>query len=161
VIRNANIITMDPANPYAEWVALSDGIIQAVGTGRDYERFASGSSTLIDCRGGTVLPGFIDAHLHLHAFAESCVSLNLTHSLGFKSINDIKEAIRNQCQEKQTGTWIRGRLQQILFGLETAPRWDLDESADITRQAAPPVRAYTFVKQLAQPHGISLNTEDL
>ena len=117
VIRNANIITMDPANPSAEWVALSDGIIQAIGTGRDYQRFASRGSTLIDCRGGTVLPGFIDAHLHLHAFAESCVSLNLTHSLGFKSITDIGGAIRNQCQKKTARNLDQSKgVQRILPG---------------------------------------------
>ena len=163
VIRDANIITMDPANPSAEWVALSDGIIQAVGTGRDYERFASRSSALIDCQGRTVLPGFIDTHLHLHAFAESCVSLNLTHSLGFKSINDIKEAIRNQCQEKRPGTWLRGRGYNEFYLAEKRhpTRWDLDEVAPdhpvkLTHRSG---HAHVLNSLALTLAGISMNTE--
>ena len=131
MIHNANIITMDPANPSAEWVAVSGGIVQALGTGRDYERFTSRSTEFIDCRGSTVLPGFIDAHLHLHAFAESHVCLNLSHAPGFKSIKDIQAAIRNQCQVKQPETWIIGRgYNEFHLAEKRHPtRWDLDEAA--------------------------------
>jgi predicted amidohydrolase YtcJ len=164
VIRNANIITMDPANPYADWVALSDGIVQAVGTGRDYERFASRNTEFIDCRGRTVLPGFIDSHLHLHAFAESCVSLDLTWSLGFKSIADIKGAIRNQCQEKRPGVWIRGRGYNEFYLAEKRhpTRWDLDEVAPdhavkLTHRSG---HAHVLNSLALTLAGISANTED-
>ena len=164
VFRNANIITMDPANPSAEWIALSGGIIRAVGTGRDYERFASRDIEFIDCRGRTVLPGFIDSHLHLHAFAESCVSLDLTWSLGFKSIADIKGAIRNQCQEKRPGLWIRGRGYNEFYLAEKRhpTRWDLDEVAPdhpvkLTHRSG---HAHVLNSLALTLAGISMNTED-
>jgi len=49
---------------------------------------------LVDCEGRTILPGFIDAHCHLRAFAESLVTLDLRPTDGLSSIADIKAAIR-------------------------------------------------------------------
>ena len=34
---------------------------------------------VIDCKGKTVIPGFIDAHCHLAAFAEGLVSIDFHH----------------------------------------------------------------------------------
>lgn len=164
VLLNGNIITMDPANPSAEWVALSGGIIRAVGTGRDYERFASRNSEFVDCHGRTVLPGFIDSHIHLHAFAESCVSLDLTWSLGFKSIAGIQGVIRNQCQEKRPGLWIRGRGYNEFYLAEKRhpTRWDLDEVAPdhpvkLTHRSG---HAHVLNSLALSLAGISMNTED-
>jgi predicted amidohydrolase YtcJ len=164
VFRNANIITMDPANPSAEWVALSGGIIRAVGAGRDYQRFASRNSEFVDCHGRTVLPGFIDSHIHLHAFAESCVSLDLTWSLGFKSIADIKRAVRNHCQEKRPGLWIRGRGYNEFYLAEKRhpTRWDLDEVAPehpvkLTHRSG---HAHVLNSLALTLAGISMHTED-
>jgi predicted amidohydrolase YtcJ len=33
------------------------------------------NTKVIDCKGKTILPGFIDAHFHLFGFAESLVTL--------------------------------------------------------------------------------------
>jgi predicted amidohydrolase YtcJ len=129
VVINANIVTMDPSCPLAEWVAISHGTIRAVGMRKDYKEFTSSNTELIDCGGRTVLPGFIDAHLHLHAFVESCVSLNLSWTLGFKSIADIQGGIKNRCKETPPRTWIRGRGYNEFYLTEKRhpTRWDLDE----------------------------------
>jgi len=44
---------------------------------------------MIDCSGKTVLPGFIDAHCHLYALADSYVTLNLEPHNNLRSISDI------------------------------------------------------------------------
>ncbi len=49
---------------------------------------------VIDCCGGTVLPGFIDAHCHLAAYAHSLVTLNLAPRSNVRSLHDIGQAIR-------------------------------------------------------------------
>jgi predicted amidohydrolase YtcJ len=83
---------------------------------------------IIDCLGRTVLPGLIDSHLHLRAFAESCVSLDLSPGAGIKSIADIQSVIKSQCTREPAGTWIRGRgyREFHLFEKRHPTRRDLD-----------------------------------
>ena len=63
VLTNANVITIDPANPRAAAVGIIGDRIVAVG---DSGRF-DGART-IDLDGRTVVPGFNDAHNHMQAF---------------------------------------------------------------------------------------------
>ena len=129
VLFSANIVSMDPLCPLAEWVAISQGTIGAVGKGNDYKEFRSKNTEFIDCGGRTVLPGFIDAHLHLRAFAESCISPDLSCLQGLRCIKDIQGVIKNRCKEDPPGTWIRGRGYNEFYLLERRhlTRWDLDE----------------------------------
>lgn len=129
VLINANILTMDPSFPHAQWIAISEGIIRAAGEGRDYKEFATRGTEVIDCGSRTVLPGFIDAHLHLRAFAESCVSLDLSQIQGLRSIKDIQGVLKNRCKKSPPGTWIRGRGYNEFYLAENRhpTRWDIDE----------------------------------
>ena len=77
ILNNANVITMDPALPRAKRVAIRDGKISAVAGNDKLKELRHKNTEVIDCKGKTVLPGFIDAHFHLHGFAESLVALNL------------------------------------------------------------------------------------
>lgn len=58
---NGNIITVDPENPRAKWVAIKDGKIAAVGM--DQAPVAQAAKT-VDLAGKTMLPGLIDSHAH-------------------------------------------------------------------------------------------------
>lgn len=59
----APVVTMDPGTPEAEAFAVRDGRIVAVGTVVDVRAAAPGASVAeID---GVVLPGLIDAHMHM------------------------------------------------------------------------------------------------
>ncbi len=62
VIINARVLTMDAAMPRAEAVAIASGRIVAVG-GPEVAGLAAGR--VIDAGGRTVLPGFVESHLHL------------------------------------------------------------------------------------------------
>jgi predicted amidohydrolase YtcJ len=64
VMRNGEIVTMDPARPAAEAIAIKGDIILAVGTEAEVERFAGPATRTIDLAGRTVIPGLIDAHTH-------------------------------------------------------------------------------------------------
>jgi predicted amidohydrolase YtcJ len=65
VIRNAKVWTVDPARPEAGAVAVREGRIAALGDDRDVREAATPGAEQVDAGGGTVLPGFIDAHNHL------------------------------------------------------------------------------------------------
>lgn len=69
LILNARVLTMDPANPRAEAVAVAGGRILAVGARADIEALASPDARVIDAQGATVMPGLTEAHLHLFSGA--------------------------------------------------------------------------------------------
>jgi predicted amidohydrolase YtcJ len=58
------IITVDPDARVASALAVSDGIIVAVGSDEEVFALASPQTALVDLRGHTVIPGAIDAHGH-------------------------------------------------------------------------------------------------
>lgn len=60
LVYNARIRTMDPTNPYAEWVLIRDGKVLALGKAEP-----PNASRRFNASGRLVLPGFQDAHVHL------------------------------------------------------------------------------------------------
>src|SRR6185369_7777086 len=64
VLVGGSVLTMDATRPTASAVAISGGRITAVGDDKAIAAHADRSTRRIDLRGRTVLPGFIDAHVH-------------------------------------------------------------------------------------------------
>jgi predicted amidohydrolase YtcJ len=133
ILTNARIITLDPLYPHAQLVALGNGEIQSIGRNEDLEKLKGGETQIIDCRGKTVIPGFIDAHMHLTSFAESLVSVNLGPHNGIRSISEIQMRIRTSCRDKPQGTWIRCRgYDEFYLSEKRHPtRWDLDLASSV------------------------------
>ncbi len=65
ILTNARILTMDPDLPRAEAVALASGRIAAIGSRAEVEALAGPATEVVDCGGATLLPGFVESHLHL------------------------------------------------------------------------------------------------
>lgn len=64
-IVNANVFTVDTQTPYAEAIAVKNGIILAVGSNKNIEKYIDSTLTrVIDADGRSVIPGFNDAHAH-------------------------------------------------------------------------------------------------
>ena len=76
VLHNANVITLDERQPRAELVAVHGERIVSVGSDDDLGDLASAGTKTIDCFGQTLLPGFIDAHTHLLAYAASLMAVD-------------------------------------------------------------------------------------
>ncbi|HLG42179.1 MAG TPA: amidohydrolase family protein [Planctomycetota bacterium] len=62
LLVNGNVITVDKAFSFAEAVAIRDGLIAAVGTSKDLRKLQDEKTEVIDLKGATVVPGFIDSH---------------------------------------------------------------------------------------------------
>lgn len=79
---NASFITLDPSRPRATALLAENGRIRALGDEREVRAFASGAE-VVDLRGGTVLPGLIDSHVHAGwtGMAEMAVDLQEVQSL--------------------------------------------------------------------------------
>lgn len=64
VIRDAVVYTVNPAQPWAEAVAVRDGQILLVGSTAEAEALTGPQTRVVSQPGGLVLPGFQDAHVH-------------------------------------------------------------------------------------------------
>ncbi|MGA0561339.1 amidohydrolase [Ancylobacter sp. VNQ12] len=86
IIENARVITMDPARPYAEAIALKDGLVLAVGSRAEVAAAAPAALRRINAGGASVLPGFIESHIHLFTGGAQLNSLSLAGLTGFDAI---------------------------------------------------------------------------
>ena len=78
------------------WFAVKDGMIAAMGERDD---FAGEAKEVIDLNGGTVMPGFVDAHVHGTLVGMSHVGLDL---LGINTVAGIVDAVREFCAQDPT-----------------------------------------------------------
>jgi predicted amidohydrolase YtcJ len=64
IYHAGEIVTIDDRNPTAAAVAVKDGKIVAVGKKDDVFKFKGDATKVIDLKGKTLVPGFIDGHSH-------------------------------------------------------------------------------------------------
>lgn len=64
VLTGADVYTMDAARRWAKAIAVRNGSITAVGTLAEVISAAGAGAEVLELRGGMVLPGFQDAHVH-------------------------------------------------------------------------------------------------
>ena len=93
IITNANVITIDPTRPRAEALAISDGKFVAVGSTEDVSRLSSPNTKVLDLSGKTVLPGLIDAHIHV---LNSGIPPVMAADFYLRSIGAIQAVLREQ-----------------------------------------------------------------
>src|ERR1035438_6761245 len=63
-VVHARVWTGNPAQPWAEALAVNGDAILAVGDAASVQKLISPRTRVIDARGGMVTPGFIDSHVH-------------------------------------------------------------------------------------------------
>jgi predicted amidohydrolase YtcJ len=127
VLSHATILTMDPRQPRAEAVAVRQGHIAAVGTNAEVLALRGRGTQLIDCRGAAILPGFIDAHLHLRAYAGTFLGIDCRpHAV--RSLTDLLVLLRQHASRLPPGQWLvgHGYDEFALADRRHPTRWDLD-----------------------------------
>lgn len=65
VFVGGTVVTMDEALGTVEALAVSGGVIAAVGSAADIEPFIGSETEVIELGGRVVAPGFVDAHTHV------------------------------------------------------------------------------------------------
>ena len=104
---NGNIYTMDATLPRAQAMAIDDstGRIRAVGTNDEVRRVGGKHTHILDLKGKTVLPGFIDAHIHLLHTAQM---QNRIDARNATSEAEVAELVRERANQTPSGHWIQG-----------------------------------------------------
>ncbi len=116
---------MDPAIPSATAVAVKGQHILAVGSDDDVLGLKGPNTTVIEARGQTVTPGFIDAHSH-PLLAEEGISANVN----VRRIADVQALLRSQASKTPRGQWVLGSMYDDTKFEDGRPltRKDLDEA---------------------------------
>ncbi|MDQ2068175.1 amidohydrolase [Xinfangfangia sp. CPCC 101601] len=86
IVTGARVLTMDPAQPRAEAVALAGGRILAVGSAAKVMALAGPQTKVIDAGGRSLLPGFVESHLHLVLGGNELTQLQLGGVMGFEAL---------------------------------------------------------------------------
>ena len=163
IFHNANVITIDMACPRVQAVAVEGGRIKAVGADAEIAALRDGHTRVVDCHGGALLPGFIDAHIHLLSYAASLLSIDCSPA-AVSSIADIQAAVRRRAARVPAGSWLRavGYDETALAERRPPTRWELDAAAP-----GHPVRLIqrtghaSVLNSLALAHaGIGIATEE-
>jgi len=97
--------TVDPARPRAEAIAVAGERIAAVGSNAEIRKWIGPQTRTIDARGGSVLPGFIDAHVH---FASGGFHLSNVQLRDAATPEEFARRIGEFAQSRPKGEWIQG-----------------------------------------------------
>lgn len=126
VIHNGRLITFDPAGGEPTALAIAGGKILAVGHDAEVTALAGDGTQVIDAKGGTVLPGFIDSHVHLFGGSFELTCLNLYQVSG---IEEMKKRILPYAAENPDDALVFCVMADysILGTGKTPTRHDLDE----------------------------------
>jgi predicted amidohydrolase YtcJ len=104
---NGNIYTLDAYVPYAQAMAIDtrSGRILALGSNDEVRRSGGVHAELFDLHGRTVVPGFIDAHIHLLETAYRSQRIDASACL---SEDEVAELVRARAVQTPPGHWIQG-----------------------------------------------------
>ena len=106
IYTNANIYTLDPEQPWAKAIAVSDGRILAVGDAADVLSRRGPNTRVEDLGGAMVLPGLIDAHVHpLKGGIKTLYECNFPFSATPK---DVAATVAACVRDNPDAVWIRG-----------------------------------------------------
>jgi predicted amidohydrolase YtcJ len=105
VLRGGRVVTMDRARERASAIAVAGGRIVAVGEGVDVAARIGPRTRVVELRGRTVTPGFIDAHVHPVSSGVEMLRCDLT---GLRGLDAYLERIAAYAGAHPDESWILG-----------------------------------------------------
>ncbi len=104
VIRNGRAHTVDPTRPTAAAVAVVGERIAFVGDEPEVDAWIGPRTEVVDARGRTVLPGFVDAHNHVRLGSNP----NAVQLGGATDLGEIRARIGAFLAEHPEAPWVEG-----------------------------------------------------
>lgn len=113
-------------HPHCDAVVLRGGRIAWIGTGDELD---GPTEQTIDVRGGVVVPGFVDAHVHLAQTGLADIGWHV--DLAGRPRDEAIAAVRAAARGRGPGEWVvaTGWDESRWPGAETLTRWELDRVA--------------------------------
>jgi predicted amidohydrolase YtcJ len=105
VILHGHVWTVDRAHPQAEAVAIIGSRIAAVGSDAEIAKWIGPATKKIDAQGKSVLPGFIDAHVH---FTSGSGEISGVHLRDAATPEEFARRIGEHAKKLGKGEWMLG-----------------------------------------------------
>lgn len=106
IFYNGNIYTVDANNPIVEAIAVQNGKIAFTGDLASAKKMADDSTKIIDLKGYTLTPGFIESHGHFLGMGFNQLELDL---LNTSSYEEVVQMVKEAVDKALPGEWITGR----------------------------------------------------
>jgi predicted amidohydrolase YtcJ len=106
VLRGGRIVTVDPAKPEVQALAVRGDTIVALGTVDEIEPYVGPATEVIELVGQFAMPGFIEGHGHFMNLGQSKMNLDL---LDVTSWDEIVAMVGAAAKQAKPGDWILGR----------------------------------------------------
>ena len=106
IFVNAKVYTVDEENPHAEAVAVQGQTIVYVGSNVGVETWRGPQTKVVDGRGRSLLPGFIDSHFHLMHGAMGRGDIQLYEA---STLAELETAVHDYGQRNPNLPWLRGQ----------------------------------------------------
>ncbi|MYM24247.1 amidohydrolase family protein [Duganella sp. FT135W] len=105
VLIKGQVMTMNEQRTLAQAVAVRGNRIVAVGSDEEIQRYVGKGTRVIDLQGKTLLPGFIDGHVHPVAGGDRLGKCSTDNAA--KSVDQIVKMVRESCMgQGGAGKWI-------------------------------------------------------
>jgi predicted amidohydrolase YtcJ len=109
IVRNANVYTIDARLPRAQAFVIRNGRFIAVGSNAEIAAISSKGAQLFDAQGMTIVPGFIDCHVHpVGEVLLYEVSVGNPFDVEFVTISNILDKLSARARQTPPGYWVRG-----------------------------------------------------
>ncbi|ASK62260.1 hypothetical protein CFK37_08840 [Virgibacillus phasianinus] len=110
LIKNGIVLTLDAQNTRAGSVAVKDGQIAGVWSQAnppEGEVQVTVQTKVVDLKGETLIPGFIDTHNHILGYAQ-IMDFVYCGTPPNKQIDDVLQAIHAKAEKTPAGEWVKG-----------------------------------------------------
>jgi predicted amidohydrolase YtcJ len=104
VVENATVYTVDKTKPAANSLAIKDGKFIAVGG--DMKKHIGPNTKRIDAKGAAVIPGLIDAHVHMRSLGDMLETFDMRFT---KTREEVAQIVKRAADKLPPGEWVRGR----------------------------------------------------
>ncbi len=105
ILFNARVYTLEARQPQASALAIDNGRILQVGQDKDIRAgYTARGVTVEDMNGAVILPGLVDAHLHLEHYALSLQKVDCETDTRAECLQRVAEKVR----QVPPGTWVLG-----------------------------------------------------
>jgi predicted amidohydrolase YtcJ len=128
IFYSCKVNTFDKAGTVFSAVGVTNGIVTALGTDEELRRLMGPNTEVIDLKGATMFPGFMEAHNHLTIYGYLIDGIDLSASKA-KKMGDILALVKQRTETLPAGSWIKGSRYAEYFLAENRhpTRLDLDQ----------------------------------
>ncbi len=105
LFTSGRIYTLDASLPLVEALAVRDGRIVAAGRAEEL-RDAFSAFRHVDLGGRSVVPGFVDSHIHLPSYGISLRRVDLQPA---RTLREAAALVAAAVKRERSGAWVRGR----------------------------------------------------